>query len=86
MGYREKNKGYSSQLPQSNCNISMPSVREPLEQNHICSNCGKEDVCMYKAECTRSVNEIIEISERANVFINVDIRCKKWIGRITNIR
>lgn len=77
---------YSNGLPQTGCDIPMPPVRTSIGQNHICNTCGKEDVCMYKAECTMAAKDITEISERTNVFINTDIRCKKWIGKMINLR
>lgn len=77
---------YSNGLPQTGCDIPMPPVRTPVGQDLICNTCGKEDVCMYKAECAMATKEITEISERTNVFIDIDIRYKKWIGKAVNVR
>lgn len=41
---------------------------------------------MYKAELTQAAKEITQISERENLFIDTDIRCKKWSGQIVNVR
>lgn len=75
-----------SKLPLTGCNTPMPPVRTPIGQEHICNTCGKEDVCMYKVECTKVAKEIAEISERTSVFLDTCIICKKWIGKVINIR
>lgn len=77
---------HSTKLPQTGCDIPMPPVKTPIGQEHICNTCGKEDVCMYKGECAKAAKDITEISERTNVFIDTDIRCKKWIGKMVNLR
>ena len=65
----------------------MPNVK-PLASNgdRICNTCNKEDVCMYKGELAQAAKEITQISERVNVFIDTDIRCKKWSGKVSNYR
>ena len=75
-----------SKLPKTNCNISMPNVKPPIgNRDRICDTCIKADVCMYKGELAQAANEIARISERVNVFINTDIRCKNWSSK-TNYR
>lgn len=82
--YEDENIGI---LPKTNCNISMPSVKPPSDNGYrLCNTCTKEDVCMYKGECAQAAKEITKISERTNVFIDTDIRCKKWSGKISNVR
>lgn len=74
-------------VPRTNCNIPMPNVKPPASNgDRICNTCNKEDVCMYKEELAQAVKEITQISERVNVFIDTDIRCKKWSGKIVNTR
>ena len=76
-----------SKLPRTNCDISMPSVKMPTSNgDRICDTCNKEDVCMYKGELVKAAKEIAQISERVNVFIDTDIRCKKWSGKVSNYR
>lgn len=76
-----------SKLPRTNCDIPMPSVKPPASNgDRICDTCNKEDVCMYKSELAQAAKEITQISERVNVFINTDIRCKKWSGKVSNYR
>ena len=76
-----------SKLPRTNCNIPMPNVKPPASNgNRICDTCNKEDVCMYKGELAQATKEIAQISERINVFIDTDIRCKKWSGKVSNYR
>ena len=76
-----------STLPITNCNIPMPSVKPPANNgDRICDTCNKEDVCMYKGELAQAAKEITQISERKNVFIDTDIRCKKWSGKVVNAR
>ena len=76
-----------SKLPRTNCNIPMPNVKPPANNgDRICDTCNKEDVCMYKGELAQAAKEITQISERVNVFIDTDIRCKKWFGKVVNTR
>lgn len=77
-----------SKLPITNCNIPMPSVKTPKSDNgdRICNTCDKEDICMYKGECAQAAKDISVIAERTNVFIDTDIRCKKWSGKVSNYR
>lgn len=76
-----------SSLPKTNCNIPMPNVKFPSGNgDRLCGTCTKEDVCMYKMECAQAAKEITKISERENVFIDTDIGCKKWSGKIGNYR
>ena len=76
-----------SKLPRTNCNVPMPSVKPPANNgDRICDTCNKEDVCMYKGELAQAAKEITQISERVNVFIDIDIRCKKWSGKVSNYR
>lgn len=77
----------NSVLPQTSCNIPMPKVKPPATNgDRICDTCNKEDVCMYKAHLVQAAKEIIQISERENVFIDTDVRCKKWSGKAVGIR
>lgn len=74
-------------LPTTNCNIPMPSVKPPASNgDRTCDTCIKADVCMYKGELAQAAKEITQISERVNVFIDTDIRCKKWSGKVSNYR
>ena len=74
-------------LSKTNCNIPMPNVKPPASNgDRICDTCNKEDVCMYKSELVKAAKDITQISERKNVFIDTDIRCKKWSGKVVNAR
>ena len=74
-------------LPRTNCNIPMSNVKLPASNgDRICDTCIKADVCMYKGELVQVANEITRISERKNIFIDTDIRCKKWSGKVSNYR
>ena len=76
-----------SNLPKTNCDIPMPAVNQPLNNgNHICSNCNKADVCMYKDDLNNAVRDINSISERVNVFINVKIKCRMWSSETIQYR
>ena len=68
-------------------NIPIYNMKE-LKGNgdRSCDTCNKEDVCMYKDELAQATKEIAQISERVNVFIDTDIRCKKWSGKVSNYR
>ena len=77
----------NSNWPRTNCNIPMPSVKSLASNgDRICNTCNKEDVCMYKGELAQAAKDITQISERVNVFIDTDIRCKKWSGKVVNSR
>lgn len=54
--------------------------------DRICDTCNKEDACMYKGDLAQVSKEIAQISERVNVFIDIDIRCKKWSGKVSSYR
>lgn len=59
---------------------------ENNSNNRICDTCSKEDVCMYKEELAKAVKDITQISDRINVFIDADVKCKKWLGKVINYR
>ena len=59
---------------------------ENNNNNRICNTCSKEDVCMYKGELAKAVKDIMLISDRVNVFIDIDVKCKKWLGKVANCR
>ena len=59
---------------------------ENNSNNRICDTCSKEDVCMYKEELAKAVKDIMQISDRTNVFIDADVKCKKWLGKVFNYR
>ena len=59
---------------------------ENNSNNRICDTCSKEDVCMYKEELAKAVKDIMQISDRTNVFIDTDVKCKKWLGKVINYR
>lgn len=76
-----------SGLPQTNLDTPMPNVRQPIGSgDKICSTCNKEDVCMYKAELEQAVKEITRTSESVIAFIDINIRCKKWSGKVVSYR
>ena len=52
---------------------------ENINNNRICDTCSKEDVCMYKEELAKAVKDIMQISDRTNVFVDTDVKCKKWL-------
>ena len=41
---------------------------------------------MYKEELSKAVKDIMKISDRINVFIDVNVKCKKWLGKVINLR
>ena len=59
---------------------------ENNNNNKICDTCCKDDVCMYKEELAKAVKDIMLISDRVNVFIDTDVKCKKWLGKVVNCR
>ena len=76
-----------SKLPRTNCNIPMPNVKPPSSNgDRICDTCIKADVCMLSSDLHNAVDNIKEISERTGVFIDTDIRCKKWSSKVSNYR
>ena len=82
-----ENKEISSLSELDFTKVSMPDVKPPSSNgDRICDTCNKEDVCMYKGELAQAAKEITQISERTNVFIDTDIKCKKWLGKVSNYR
>ena len=68
-------------LSKTNYSTSMPDARSlVINGDKICNTCNKADVCMYKGELAQAAKEITQISERKNVFVDVDIKCKHWFG------
>ena len=59
---------------------------ENNNNSRICDTCCKDDVCMYKEELSKAVKDIMLISDRVNVFIDTDVKCKKWLGKVVNYR
>ena len=59
---------------------------ENNNSNRICNTCCKSDVCMYKGELSKAVQDIVKISDRINVFIDAEVKCKKWLGKVANCR
>lgn len=77
----------NSKLPKTNCDIPMPNVRQPIGSgDRICNTCIKSDVCMLSKDLHKAVKDINDVSERNGVFIDTDIRCKKWSGKIITPR
>lgn len=76
-------------LPKTTCNIPMPPVK-PLKKdsigNKVCDTCCKADVCMYKGETAKAFTDIKDITDRVNVFVNVNIQCKNWAEQVVNVR
>lgn len=71
----------------SNIPITSYDIKQSeYNRDRVCNTCNKEDVCMYKAELAQAAKEITQISERENLFIDTDIRCKKWSGQVVNVR
>ena len=86
----KKDKEFNHKLPNTNCNIPMPDIHPQFEYNYmgnkICDTCIKEDVCMYKSEVCKAVEDIKDISERVNVFINTNIECQKYSAKASKKR
>lgn len=77
----------TSSISRMTCNTFTTSINQYSDNgDKICDTCIKQDVCMFKDECTKAVKDIRLIAERTNIFIDTDIRCKKWSGKISNIR
>lgn len=84
-GYEKQYMEVNYKFPKTSCNILMPEVKEPINsgRNHrICDTCCKEDVCIYKKECSKAVLDIADIMKRTNVFIDTEIHCDKWVGKV----
>ena len=52
-------------------------------ENRICENCAKKDVCMYRTALERAVRDINQISDRADVYIETNIKCIHWLSERT---
>lgn len=82
------NKDVINTGKQMECRTSNIQPRPPIsnKNDRICDTCIKEDVCMYKEELNKAIKDISEISDRINVFIDTDIKCKKWSAAVSNYR
>ena len=67
--------GYEEQYVQ--CSPKLPRTNNG---DKICDTCNKADVCKYKEVLNKAIIDIAGIADRVNVFIDTDIRCKKWSG------
>ena len=73
---------YERMISKTNQDVKLSVYNE----NRFCDTCIKEDVCMYKEELNKAIKDISEISDHINVFIDTDIKCKKWSGVVSNHR
>lgn len=73
-------------LPQQKTIPPMPPVK-PL-RDEICEFCAKEDVCSIQEEFMKAYKDILDIEGRTNVFINTNVKCKKFLRKppVSNIR
>lgn len=81
--------GYEEQYERYCRGIENSSSHVKLSMNNgcgICDTCIKEDVCMLSRDLHKAVDDIKEIAERKGVFIDVDVKCKKWFEKDTNFR
>lgn len=71
-------------FPYIGSHIPMPNVKphKSVNGDRICNTCSKRDVCMYKGELQKAIKDITQISGRTNVFMDVNIRCKKWFENL----
>ena len=45
-----------------------------------------EEIDKIAGTLSKAAKDIAEISDRKNVFIDTDIKCKKWSGVVSNYR
>ena len=88
-GYEEQYVQCSPKLPRTNngeqyvqCSPKLPRTNNG---DKICDTCHKADVCKYKEVLNKAIIDIAGIADRVNVFIDTDIRCKKWSGKVSEL-
>ena len=65
----------------------MPLIRHiDNKSNKVCDTCCKADVCMYKGETAKAFMDIKDITDRVNVFVNVNIQCKNYAEQVVGVR
>ena len=79
-------KLYENKLPLTGCNIPMPPVKQLRDE--ACEDCAKADVCSIQEEFMKAYKDILDIEGRTNVFINTNVKCKKFLRKspTNNIR
>ena len=63
-------------LPQTKATPPIPQVE--TTKDSICCNCIKNDVCNIQDNLTEAMSDINYIKDRVNVFIDINIKCKKF--------
>jgi hypothetical protein len=73
-------------LPQQKTIPNMPPVKQLRDE--ACEDCAKADVCSIQEEFMRAYKDILEIEGRTNVFINTNVKCKKFLRKplVSNVR
>lgn len=73
-------------LPDVGSNVPMPPVKQLRDE--ACEDCAKADVCSIQEEFRKAYKDILDIEGRKNVFINTNVKCKKFLRKppINNIR
>jgi hypothetical protein len=56
------------------------------DSSRLCGTCKKSDVCKYKEDTMKLVEEIALLVEGRNDNLRIPIQCDKWDGRTYNYR
>lgn len=55
--------------------------QNPFSKDKRCETCIKSDVCTLQAELNKAIEDIANIENRTNVFIDTKITCKKYAAK-----
>jgi hypothetical protein len=82
----DKDSTSTTGLPQQRTIPQMPPVKQLRDE--ACEDCAKADVCSIQEEFMKAYKDILDIESRTNVFINTNVKCKKFLRKppTSNIR
>lgn len=63
-----------------------PPMPPASNKDRICDTCVKADVCAFISIFHKAVNDIKDISKRVGLYIDTDISCQKWVGKISDYK
>lgn len=61
-----------------------PPMTPASNKDRICDTCIKADVCAFIHGLHKAINDIKNISKRVGLYIDVDVSCQKWVGKISD--
>ena len=80
----------SNVLPETNCNIQIPQVNNPLDMRD-CEHCSKKNVCKYKERVEEAIEHFDNLfsgddKQFTDLTLVTEIRCKEFAMGYTGVR